>query len=394
MAGEECTQTQPSEKDRLRIHYNQELERDLPPTPNSVTLGSPISPLDINTPRSLSIVNSSTSTQADANYADNHHQIATSATPPPYSGPSSTVQLAVSTPTPPSTFSQSPQRHHGLPPLNYGLYSPPLFELSSDCTSLKSTAPYLSASVSALVNMVRTQSTVPPKPQIHITGGGGHRPDFALKLNLMHLLVPDDSTKARMDYIRTVAPGEMALRGGMKPSVKPDLGDAAGLEDWARRFVEDTSPVKAFVLKRTVVNMDTDWLEGQVRSLIASMGYKGTVSVKFPITHTKVIVQNPDRVNKFFTGLTTLFTGKSTYEVAQAVWPFASCRRDEPGLQSGQRVFAVQSEEQWWREWAQPLRYAIATRRHGWVTVEDKLEAIMEGKGKGITWVDYYDSGV
>ncbi|PSS02261.1 hypothetical protein BD289DRAFT_334938, partial [Coniella lustricola] len=302
----------------------------------------------------------------------------TSATPPPYSGPSSTIQL-VRPPTQPSMASPKLQRHQGLPPLNYGLYSPPLFELSSDCTTLKSTAPYLSTSVAALVNLVRAQSNVPPKLQMHITGGRGHRHDFALKINFIHLLVPDESTKARMDYIRTVAAGETALRGGFKPSIKPDLGDTAGLEDWARRFVEDASPVKAFVLERTVVNMDTDWLEGQVRSLIASMGYKGTVHIKFPITHAKVIVQNPDRVNKFFTGLTTLFTGKSTYEVVKAVWPFASSRRDESGLASGQqRVCAVQSEEQWWREWAQPLRYAIASRRHGWVTVEDKLEVIME----------------
>lgn len=199
----------------------------------------------------------------------------------------------------------------------------------------------------------------------------------------MHLLVPDDPSK-RMDYIRCVESGEPALRGGVKPSLEPLL---EGLEAWARRFVEDDSQVKEFVLERVVVNLDKEWLEGQIRSLVAGMGYKGVVNVTFPVTHAKVVVQNPDKVNKFFTGLTTLFVGKRSYEVVKVVWPFATCRRDE-GVG---RMCVVQTEEQWWKEWAQPIRFAIASRRNGWVTSEDKLEALMEGKGKGLAKVDWSD---
>ena len=32
---------------------------------------------------------------------------------------------------------------------------------------------------------------------------------------------------------------------------------------------------------------------------------------------------------------------------------------------------------------------AIATKRHGWVTNEDKLEGLMEGVGKGLSVVDW-----
>jgi len=32
---------------------------------------------------------------------------------------------------------------------------------------------------------------------------------------------------------------------------------------------------------------------------------------------------------------------------------------------------------------------AIVTKRHGWVTNEDKLEAIMEGTGKAVSKVDW-----
>lgn len=198
----------------------------------------------------------------------------------------------------------------------------------------------------------------------------------------MPLLVPDDP-RQRIDYIRCVAEGEVALRGGTKPSTEPEVGDG-GLEEWVRRFVEDTRSVKSFTLERVVANLDVNWLEGQIRSMIASIGYKGIVTVTFPVTHAKVVVQNPDRVNKFFTSVTTLITGKNKYEVVKAVWPFATHKNGEAG-----RRCVVQSEETWWREWKDVVRYAIATKRQGWVTNEDKLESIMEGVGKGLSTVDW-----
>jgi hypothetical protein len=82
--------------------------------------------------------------------------------------------------------------------------------------------------------------------------------------------------------------------------------------------------------------------------------------------------------------VTTLFAGKQKYEVVKAVWPFATHRAGEPG-----RKCTVQSEETWWREWRDPLKFAIASKRKGWVTNEDKLEALMEGVGKGIAAVDW-----
>jgi hypothetical protein len=158
--------------------------------------------------------------------------------------------------------------------------------------------------------------------------------DFSLKLNLMPLLVPEDP-RQRMDYLRCVGPGEVAFRGGSKPSTQPEAatadGDGGGLEAWAARFVADSASVKSFALERVVANLDVHWLEGQIRALIAGMKYPGTVSVTFPITHCKVVVQNPDRVNKFFTSVTGFFAGKRKYEVVKAVWPFATMHRAGEG---------------------------------------------------------------
>lgn len=232
------------------------------------------------------------------------------------------------------------------------------------------------------MSLIRAQSTVPPKPQIHVRGSRGRKVDFDIKLNLMGLLVPEDERR-RVDYIRCVGEGELAYRGGTRPDVLPEVGDA-GLEEWCRRFVQDSSTIKSFALERVVANLDTDWIEGQLRSLVASLSYRGVVDVTFVVTHSRVVVHNPDKVNQFFTTVTGLFAGKNRFEVVKAVWPFATTKNGEPA-----RRCVVQSEDVWWREWRNPIKYAISQRRHGWVTVEDKLEAVMEGKGHGTESIDW-----
>ncbi|KAJ9131570.1 hypothetical protein NKR23_g11715 [Pleurostoma richardsiae] len=373
-----------SEKQRLQAHYD-ELDRQQqqqeagPSSPQSASSPPGTSnAVPVQQEEGVTKASASTSASASASTSGLHYDQPREPTPPPYSGPSSPSQADLA----PARLPKGPQKYPGLPVLDYRLYSPPLFNLSADTTTIKSTAPYLSSTVAALVSLIRAQSTVPPKPQVHITGSRGRKVDFDIKLNLMHLLVPEDP-RQRMDYIRCVGSGEPALRGSSKPTARPEVSEG-GLEEWCRRFIEDTGPVKTFTLERVVVNLDTAWLEGQVRSLVAATGYKGAVGVSFPLTHARVVVQNPDKVNKFFTGITTLFTGKRQYEVAKAVWPFATHPHGEEG-----RRCAVQSEETWWREWKDPIRYAVATKRHGWVTNEDKLEVIMEGKGKGVSIVDW-----
>jgi hypothetical protein len=309
------------------------------------------------------------------------------ATPPPYSGPSQLLNSPMATAQECDGSVKGPIRYPGLPKLDYRLYSPPLFKLSNDSKTLSSRAEYLSTNANALVSLVRGQASVPPKPQIHIRGSRGRKVDFDVKLNLMNLLVPDDE-KQRIDYIRCVGEGELAYRGGVRPDVLPEVGDA-GLEEWCRRYVQDSSTVKLFALDRVVANLDTEWIEGQVRSLVASLNYRGVVDVTFVVTHSRVLVQNPDRVNQFFTSVTSLFSGKNKFEVVKAVWPFATTKNGEPG-----RRCVVQSEEIWWREWKGPIKYAISQKRNGWITVEDKLEAVMEGKGAGTETIDWGPDGM
>ncbi|KAI1162443.1 hypothetical protein F5B18DRAFT_387233 [Nemania serpens] len=299
--------------------------------------------------------------------------------PPPYSGPSSGA-----TDSRRSVAPKGPQYYPGLPVLDYRQYSPPMFELSADSTAITSKATYLSENAKALSSLLRALATVPPKPQILIQGSRSRRVDFSLRLNLMSLLVPENPDN-RMDYLRCVTRGEMACRGGNEPSLKPELEPSEeGLEAWCARYVKDQSSVKTFTLERVVANFDHNWIEGQIRSLVAATNYKGLVTVQFPVTHAKVTIQNPDKVNKFFTSVAALFSGKAKYEVVKAVWPFATAKNGNRG-----RKCIVQSEKIWWEEWRDPIRYAISQKRTGWVTNEDKLEWIMENKGKGELIVDW-----
>lgn len=57
------------------------------------------------------------------------------------------------------------------------------------------------------------------------------------------------------------------------------------------------------------------------------------------------------------------------------MWPYASLPPG-PGAGPGMtRVPVVQSEEMWWEEWRDVLRWAIVSKRcSGWVSVDDMLE--------------------
>jgi hypothetical protein len=128
-----------------------------------------------------------------------------------------------------------------------------------------------------------------------------------------------------------------------------------------------------FTLERVVTNWDTSYLEGRIRSLVASLDYQGLVEIRFPITHNTVVVHSPNKVNQLFTKIAQLLSGTKKYAVIKAVWPYASV---PPG--AADRKFAVQSEEAWWNDWKDAIRAAILSGRKGWVTVEDRLEFLMK----------------
>ena len=115
-------------------------------------------------------------------------------------------------------------------------------------------------------------------------------------------------------------------------------------------------------------------MEGLIRNLLASLQYKGTISITFPCLYSKVVVQPPAQGFKSLFGL--LGMRAKRYEVVKAIWPYA---RDRPGEQEAREV-AVKSERAWWEEWRAAIAKAVLQKRCGWVGLEDRLEAAMGPK--------------
>ncbi|TAQ87307.1 hypothetical protein B7494_g4342 [Chlorociboria aeruginascens] len=234
------------------------------------------------------------------------HADSRSNTPPPYSGPL--------TPSAPAPAPRSQALFPGLPKLDYALYSPPHFSLSSDHTLLKTYNPRLSTYPVALLSTIKALATVPPKPQIRIRGRSSDcSVDFDIKLNMINLILAEDR---KWNYVKVIGDGEMGFRGDLKESTVPRL---ESLEQWARMYCEDGAPIKYFALERTVINWDTSYLEGRLLSLVSSTAYRGHVTVSFPMSHHKVMIHSPDIVNHFFSSVTKAFTGTKKYEVLKSM---------------------------------------------------------------------------
>jgi hypothetical protein len=145
--------------------------------------------------------------------------------------------------------------------------------------------------------------------------------------------------------------------------------------------LRDLTNVPSFCLQREVTNWNTDFIEGRIRSLLASIGYRGKIIVTFPVSHSQVVVQSAPKVNRFFTNILSSVVETKKYDVVKAYWPYATLGADaaHASAPSGpsSRSCAVQSEEAWWKDWQATIRCGVLARRVGWLSVEDQIELAM-----------------
>jgi hypothetical protein len=135
---------------------------------------------------------------------------------------------------------------------------------------------------------------------------------------------------------------------------------------------------RSFSIQREVTNWNTDYIEGRIRSLLASIGYRGQVSVTFPVTHSQVVVQSAPKVNRFFTNILSTVVETKKYDVVKAYWPYATLGADASNPSgTASRSCAVQSEESWWKDWHAAIRCGVLARRIGWLSLEDQIELAM-----------------
>ncbi|GAM42888.1 hypothetical protein TCE0_044r17262 [Talaromyces pinophilus] len=297
--------------------------------------------------------------------------------PPPYSSPVSNTAIPrrpIRTAAAPVTSTSTSAT---FPLIDFSKYTIPDSSLSKDGSTISTYHPAFSTNPASLVRFIQEQAALPPLPYIHILGddNGGLQRDFDIKINMLPMFLNQtgNGNQNRWNYVKLVADGESAYRGrsdaGISPTVK------GGLDEWAKRFCKEGSAVKSFTLTRQLSNWNTSYIEGQIRSLIASTGYNKPITITFPVKYSKIVVYPPrsNSFNSFFTTLVSPLLDKKRYEVVRAVWPYASL---PPGPAANtNRVPVVQTEEMWWEEWRDVLRWAIVSKRSsGWVSVDDMLD--------------------
>ncbi|KEF59902.1 uncharacterized protein A1O9_04750 [Exophiala aquamarina CBS 119918] len=355
-----------------------------------------------------------------------------------------------------NTPSQNPLKTLSrLSSLNLSSYGVRDAKLSDDHTTLTTSRDELATTQYALAKFIHDQAALPPKPVMVIRGThasygthGGTAVDFELKLNLMGMLDlesdgPDFDGTGRSRLRVKAFPHQQQQAGSSSSSSQQGLGSTPTpttttttatsssslsssplfkrssstnpnlnpLDCWIQKFTSHSSTKadnRSFTLTRVTLNMPRAILEGHVRTLIAATKYRGKVTVEFPVLHSTVTVERHN--GNWFTNLLNI-TPTKTFDVVQSVWSIGG----EPGQREtgdGELVEFAESDErggerddtadrnaraglvaqEWWSEWQGAIWNAVLAGRHGWITVEDWLEASMgvRQKDKGKEWgVDY-----
>jgi hypothetical protein len=198
----------------------------------------------------------------------------------------------------------------------------------------------------------------------------------------------------------------------------------------------------SFTLSRTIPSLAQiqTHLEGQTRTLLANLKYRGSLSVEFAVQHAHMTIAR--KSSNWFTNLLRLYPTKK-YEVIEVGWPLAgeteAARRErnpsgtsdegedlrqstssessasnDQGRVLQQQLTASASSssstasnveththtaplpallaQAWWREWNVAIRNGVLSKKNGWVTAEEWIEAKMgvREKERSKDWgVDY-----
>jgi hypothetical protein len=293
--------------------------------------------------------------------------------PPPYTADES---FSNNTSSSPATNIQP------FPNINYSTYRPPSSAISDHDTTITTVHRPYSKSADELVKLIRQQAALPPKPYVHITGtsNNGLAKDFDLKINLLPYLYRGPSEEP-WNYLLIAGPGSVGTWSEERGSTsRRSQRSSQSLEAWAKEYCSDVATVKHFILERKVVNLDIETLSGAIRNFFAELKYHGKLEIKVETAFQKLVVDNqPSKgAGAFFRPLVTAFMGVKSFDVVKAVWPFARTGPSDQD-QGKTREYAITSEGQWVKDWKLAIGKAALERRRGWVTTEDRVDAMMIG---------------
>jgi hypothetical protein len=275
-----------------------------------------------------------------------------------------------------------------------GYIPPPELPFSSHdlgCTEFRTRFPNYSTEEFQLYQMLKQQAAHPPTYIVQLHGqhteqrlAAGNKKekdvvvDFHLRINITNLL-----GNVGTGELELLPDGKRGYRGTRIISLKPTVSDKLDSHDgrfeelraWCERYVADQSRIKSFTLKRRVIHHDQQKLEQLLRAAIAECGYRGHLTVSFPMQHQTVIVYSPGLLNQwritvwirwlfYLTFLwilswPVLFLATSRYEVVKSVWAYAN---EPPGGNEARRRCKVMSEVEWFNRWRSAVQSAAIGR--------------------------------
>ncbi|KAF2191386.1 hypothetical protein K469DRAFT_720391 [Zopfia rhizophila CBS 207.26] len=242
---------------------------------------------------------------------------------------------------------------------------------------------------------IRSFANTPPIPLVYIMGThhetikrGDKKErkqftDFRIVLNLQRYLKNNfDEQDTTWMNLRTAENGEKTYRGSFMrkraPGFKQDLevgGPKPELREWCHRYCASSSSLRMFRLSRSVTGFDEAFLKNRIEGLIRSTGYRGHMSVTFPIEDKNVDLYTTNRINEwrlkkwvcwvfYLTFLWIfswpyLFFATKRYSVVKAEWPFSTTDAH------GNKRYTTVSEEQWFDKWHVGIRRLALERFQG-----------------------------
>lgn len=159
---------------------------------------------------------------------------------------------------PPSYSATHPPSSHGGKPIielpisiNLKAYRLPQSFLSEDCARLTTTCPTFFEDAQSLVQLVRNQALLPPRPLIHIKGShseygtayGTDKIDFELSLDMMPLLVGDELQQPSHLQLAPLSSDD-GLSSTDEKHVRKEKSRETDLELWADKFCRDPAVSK------------------------------------------------------------------------------------------------------------------------------------------------------
>ena len=193
-------------------------------------------------------------------------------------------------------------------------------------------------------------------------------------------------------YLRIADNLEKRYRGSLFKSVnKRTRQDPEGqalvptLQEWCHLFCANTSTLKSFEIRHSVVHRDEEKLKRLIEAAIRSTNYRGHISVSFQLSPRSITLQtshvfNKMRYNKFLYWFCIifqlwiitwpiLFFMTKRWAVVSVMWPYRKYMNRRPQEQS-EATPRLMAEDEWARKYQYTIQQGVLSRAQGGTFIE------------------------